>query len=191
EPVTKPAGKPSQFSAMPPKVAIDSVSAARRHSRFAGIGGDAIVAINAAPGECRQTLVWRSMREFQNWDTDQASVPGSLAQHDPGEIAGVLGAELFHDTGAVHLDRARADAERAPGLLVGRAGHDLRKHLAFAWGQRTDVARFRRPVSDGHSNFIQKLLGHALSAPLRGRTKGAESNCVRCRQRSSHTKTFC
>src|SRR5436190_2209351 len=142
EPVTKPAGKPSQFSVMPPSVAIDSVSAARRHSRFAGIGGDAIVAINAAPGERRQTLVRWLVRELRNRDTSQALVPGSLPQHDPGEVAGVLGAELFHDAGAMHLDRARADPERAAGDLVGRASHDLREHLAFARGQRTDVARF-------------------------------------------------
>src|SRR5882757_7768035 len=38
EPVTRPAGKPNQFTARPPTVAIDSVSAARRHSCFAGIG---------------------------------------------------------------------------------------------------------------------------------------------------------
>jgi len=41
---------------MPPSAAIDSVSAARRYSCFAGIGGDAIAAINAAPRERRQTL---------------------------------------------------------------------------------------------------------------------------------------
>src|SRR3954468_10158161 len=55
EPVTRPAGKPSQFNAAPPTAAIDSVSAARSHSFFAGIGEDAIGAINAAPGLWRQT----------------------------------------------------------------------------------------------------------------------------------------
>src|SRR5215212_10116994 len=169
EPVTRPAGKPSQFSVMPPSVATDSVSAARRHSRFGGIGGDAIVAINAAPEQCRQTLVWWLVRELRNRDTRQALVPGSLPQHDPDEVGGVLGAELFHDAGAMHFDRTRADPERTAGHLVGRASHDLREHLAFAWGQRTDVTRFRWPVSDGRSNFIQKLLGHALDAPRRGR----------------------
>src|SRR6267378_4468046 len=92
EPMTRPAGKPSQFSVMPPSVAIDSVSAARRHSRLPGIGGDAIVAINAAPEECRQTLVWWLVCELRNRDASQGSVPGSLPQHDPDEVAGVLGA---------------------------------------------------------------------------------------------------
>ena len=38
-------------SATPPTAAIASVSAARSHSFFAGIGEDAIGAINAAPGK--------------------------------------------------------------------------------------------------------------------------------------------
>ena len=33
-------------------------------------------------------------------------------------------AQLVHDTGTMHLDGARADAERAAGLLVGVAGDD-------------------------------------------------------------------
>ena len=43
----------------------------------------------------------------------------------------------FHDAGAMHLDGARADAERAAGLLVGRAGDDLLEH---ARAHATDVA---------------------------------------------------
>jgi hypothetical protein len=70
-------------------------------------------------------------------------VPTSLPQHDPDEVAGVLGPELFHDAGAMHFDRARADPELAAGFLVGRARRDLREHLAFARGQRTDVAHVR------------------------------------------------
>jgi hypothetical protein len=31
----------------------------------------------------------------------------ALAQHDAHQIGGVLGAELFHDAGAMHLDGAR------------------------------------------------------------------------------------
>ncbi len=36
-----------------------------------------------------------------------ASGAAPLAQYDPHEIGGILGAELFHDAGAVHLDGAR------------------------------------------------------------------------------------
>ena len=55
EPVTRPAGNPSPFKVKPQTAAIASVSAARSHSLFAGIGKDAIAAINAAPGKPRQT----------------------------------------------------------------------------------------------------------------------------------------
>ena len=43
----------------------------------------------------------------------------AFGHHDPHQIGGVLGAELLHDAGAVHLDGARADAELPAGLLVG------------------------------------------------------------------------
>ena len=95
---------------------------ARSHSFFAGIEGAPSAAINAAPGSassnprCASALL----------------VPRPLAQHDPHQIGGVLGAELVHDAGAVHLDGARADAERAAGLLVGSAGDDAGQHLALA-----------------------------------------------------------
>src|SRR5258707_1445021 len=83
EPVTRPAAKPNQLSVMPPSVAIDSVSAARRHSRFAGIGADAIVAINAALEECRQTLMWWLVFEF------------SESGRQPGVSAGVPAAARY------------------------------------------------------------------------------------------------
>src|SRR3954469_9725339 len=86
EPVTRPAGKPNQFSAMPPSVAIESVSAARRHSCLLGIGGDAIVAINAAPEQCRQTLVWQPENSLS---FIPRLVLGPLPQRDPDQIGGV------------------------------------------------------------------------------------------------------
>src|SRR3954470_15815740 len=121
EPVTKPAGKPSQFSVMPPTAAIDRVSAARRHSCFSGIGDDAIGADQCRAGQASSNPLNARTR--------------ALPQHDPNQVGGVLGAELFHDAGAMHFDGARADSERAARLLVGSAGHDLREHLAFAWRQ--------------------------------------------------------
>ena len=64
EPVTRPAGKPSQFRMSPPTAAIASVSPARSHSVFAGISEAAIAAINAAPGEARQTRRCTSGRKL-------------------------------------------------------------------------------------------------------------------------------
>ncbi len=49
------------------------------------------------------------------------SLPRSR-HHDTDEVGGIAGAELLHDIGAMILDRSRADAEMAPGLLVVRAG---------------------------------------------------------------------
>ena len=54
EPVTRPAGKPSQVRVTPPTAAIDSVSPVRSNTVLVGIGGDAIGAINAAPVRRRQ-----------------------------------------------------------------------------------------------------------------------------------------
>src|SRR5215213_9519914 len=59
-----------------------------------------------------------------------------LAQHDAHQVGGILGAELLHDTRAMHLDGARADAEFTARLLVGRAGRDLAEHIALARGEQ-------------------------------------------------------
>src|SRR4029077_7811208 len=59
-----------------------------------------------------------------------------LPQHDPNEIGRVPGAELVHDAGAMHLDGAWGDAERAASLLVGGAGDDPGQHLALARRER-------------------------------------------------------
>src|SRR6202023_3028005 len=52
--------------------------------------------------------------------------------HDPDQIGGIPGAELFHDVGAMILDGAGAYSKLAPGLLVGRAGGELLQHFALA-----------------------------------------------------------
>src|SRR6266566_7457813 len=52
--------------------------------------------------------------------------------HNPDEIRGIPCAELFHDVGAMILNRTRADSELAPGFLVGGAGGELLQHFAFA-----------------------------------------------------------
>ena len=136
EPVTRPAGKPSQFNAVPPTAAIASVSAARSHSFFAGIGRDAIGAINAAPGLSPSNPSQRLDTARKLLRGCGGLVPRPLPQHDPHQVGGILGAELVHDAGAMHLDGARADAERAAGLLVGGPGDDPGQHLALARGQQ-------------------------------------------------------
>jgi len=45
------------------------------------------------------------------------------AQHDPHEVGRIFGAELFHDSRAVHLDRARADGKLPAGLLNSSTSH--------------------------------------------------------------------
>src|ERR1700730_8023828 len=52
--------------------------------------------------------------------------------HDPDQVGGIPGAELFHDVGAMILDGARADPKVASGLLVGSAGGELLQHFALA-----------------------------------------------------------
>src|SRR6266851_3379197 len=65
-----------------------------------------------------------------------ALLAASFVVHDTDEIGRVLGPELGHDAGPVHLDGARADPELAAGLLAGSAGHDLGQHILLAAGQR-------------------------------------------------------
>ena len=59
-----------------------------------------------------------------------------FAEHDAHQIGGVLGAELFHDPGAVNFDGAIADAELLSGFLVGGALDDLAEHVLLARRQR-------------------------------------------------------
>src|SRR5206468_12447829 len=76
-------------------------------------------------------------------DPGSTLVAASLAQRDPDQIGGVLGAELLHDARAVHLDGARADAEVPAGPLVGGAGHDLRQHILLARGERLAARKMK------------------------------------------------
>src|SRR5262249_10939658 len=57
---------------------------------------------------------------------------------------GVLRAELLHDAGAVHLDRAWADAEVASGLLARGAGNDARQHVLLAPRQGLMAGKVKR-----------------------------------------------
>ena len=59
-----------------------------------------------------------------------------MSKHDADEIGRVLGAEFFHNAGAVHLDRARADAQLPSGFLVGGSGGNPPQDLALAPGQQ-------------------------------------------------------
>ena len=138
EPVTRPAGNPAQVRRNPPPAATASVSAARSHSFFAGIGEDAIGAINAAPSQRRQTPA-RSL------------VTGPLPQGDADEVGAVPGAELFHDPRAMNLDGAEADAQRTARLLVGGAGNQFRKHLALTLVSRSPPLISASAFSSGNS----------------------------------------
>ena len=70
-----------------------------------------------------------------------------LGQHDAHEVGGVLGAELFHDAGAMHLDGAGRDAELAAGLLVGLAVGDELQHFALARRELGEAAHLDRPAA--------------------------------------------
>ena len=58
-----------------------------------------------------------------------------LPQRDLEQVGHGVGAELFHDVGAVRLDRLDADAQVVGDLLVQAAGDDALQHLGFAGGQ--------------------------------------------------------
>src|ERR1700675_207177 len=64
--------------------------------------------------------------------------------HDPDEIGGIPRPQLFHDVGAVILDRARADPELASRFLVGSAGGELLQHLTLAPRQRLTSGKMQR-----------------------------------------------
>jgi len=57
-----------------------------------------------------------------------------MGEHFADEIDGILCIEFLHDVSAVKLDRARADAERACGLLAGGSPYDLRQCDALSRG---------------------------------------------------------
>ena len=58
-----------------------------------------------------------------------------VPDHDPHQVGYVLGVELLHNVGAMELNRARTDIERAGCLLARGAAHDLSKNYSLARGQ--------------------------------------------------------
>src|SRR5205085_69718 len=64
--------------------------------------------------------------------------------HDPDQVGCVPGAELLHDVRPMIFDCARADAERAAGLLVRRAGSELLQHFTLAPRQRFPARKMQR-----------------------------------------------
>ena len=65
---------------------------------------------------------------------DTSAPSAAIGEDDAHQIGGVAGAKLLHDAGAMHLDGARADTERAPGFLVGSPMGDLGQHVLLARG---------------------------------------------------------
>jgi hypothetical protein len=55
-----------------------------------------------------------------------------FAEHPAHEIGGILRTEFPHDVRSVKFDGARADAERARGLLARGPAHDLHQRHALA-----------------------------------------------------------
>ena len=154
EPVTRPAGKPTSVERHAAARPRSPASRRRAAIRFSLESGEAIAAINAAPAravKCRGAEI--SSRE------------PSFGQHDAHQIGGVLGAELVHDAGAMHLDGARADPELAAGLLVGSAGGDPPAPRARA----ASAHRCREPAADIGDDIARysTLAGPLLDTPHR------------------------
>src|SRR5881394_2729466 len=86
---------------------------------------------------------------------------GLRAEGDLQEIGDGVGVELFHDVGAVRLDRLDADAEVVGNLLVQAPCDDALEHLRLARGQ----ARQQRVAAGGFLMLRERgacLVEHAL-----------------------------
>src|SRR5262245_15811968 len=92
------------------------------------------------------SISWAGMRESiratSRTASDKTTRPRSTlgrcdrrAQRDLQQVRHRVGVELFHDVGAVRLDRLDADAEVVGDLLVQAAGDDALEHLRLAGGQ--------------------------------------------------------
>src|SRR4029077_8876007 len=67
------------------------------------------------------------------WSGGAVRIAGSamsVAHYDAHQVGQISGPELFHDPGAVDLDRPWADTEMSAGFSVGWRGTDLLDHLA-------------------------------------------------------------